>query len=408
MLILLTSSFPYGTGEAFLENEMPFLEKAFERIVIISNATTKGNERPVAAHVQVISQPYHLTTAQKVFSLKGVLSPLVREEFKTIRHSYKLGLSTRIINTVLHSYYKAQQTALLLDKLLQGTDLTTVTLYSYWADDNAMACAYYRKLHPAVKAITRAHAWDIYFERHTPAYLPFRNFILQHLNACYCISQNGVEYINKLTALQYTDKIHLARLGTLRHNNTLPATPSTPVIISCSNIIPLKRVNLIIEALATINTPVEWIHFGSGPLLNTMKELAAGLLATKPHVHYTFTGQVSNTDVLKYYAASPASVFINVSETEGLPVSIMEAMSFGIPAIATNVGGVKEIVTDNKNGVLLPPNPTVNEVAAALQSFLSLSAEQSTAMRQAAYKTWYEQYNADKNFPAFVQSVTAL
>jgi len=46
-----------------------------------------------------------------------------------------------------------------------------------------------------------------------------------------------------------------------------------------------------------------------------------------------------HNDVLNYYASNPVDVFINTSSSEGLPVSIMEAMSFGIPVIATNVGG---------------------------------------------------------------------
>ncbi|MFR4320263.1 MAG: glycosyltransferase [Blautia massiliensis (ex Durand et al. 2017)] len=44
---------------------------------------------------------------------------------------------------------------------------------------------------------------------------------------------------------------------------------------------------------------------------------------------------------------------MNVSSSEGIPVSIMEATSFGIPGIATDAGGTKEIIRDKENGVLL-------------------------------------------------------
>ena len=46
-------------------------------------------------------------------------------------------------------------------------------------------------------------------------------------------------------------------------------------------------------------------------------------------------------------------LFVNMSLSEGIPVSIMEAISFGIPIIATNVGGNAEIVND-ETGVLIP------------------------------------------------------
>ena len=61
-------------------------------------------------------------------------------------------------------------------------------------------------------------------------------------------------------------------------------------------------------------------------------------------------------------------MFINVSSTEGIPVSIMEAMSFGIPVIATAVGGTPEIV-NNENGYLLSKDPSAKELAEVIQNF---------------------------------------
>ena len=56
--------------------------------------------------------------------------------------------------------------------------------------------------------------------------------------------------------------------------------------------------------------------------------------------------------------------FITTSSTEGLPVSIQEAMAAGIPIIGTNVGGIPEMI--DGNGVLLSANPSNKEVAEAI------------------------------------------
>lgn len=55
------------------------------------------------------------------------------------------------------------------------------------------------------------------------------------------------------------------------------------------------------------------------------------------------------------YSEHPVDVFINLSTNEGVPVSIMEAISFDIPIVATDVGGTSEIVTD-ETGILVSSN----------------------------------------------------
>ena len=64
-------------------------------------------------------------------------------------------------------------------------------------------------------------------------------------------------------------------------------------------------------------------------------------------------GAIQNVEVYKYYNEHCADLFINVSSSEGLPVSIMEAISFGIPVIATDVGGTGEIVKNGISGFLI-------------------------------------------------------
>ena len=102
----------------------------------------------------------------------------------------------------------------------------------------------------------------------------------------------------------------------------------------------------------------------------------------------------------------PSDVLVNVSASEGIPVSIMEAQSCSIPVVATAVGGVPEIVTE-QNGRLLGENPTPSEIAESLAGLLE-DRELRMKKRRASRQMWSDKYNADRNFHAFAESIISL
>ena len=99
-------------------------------------------------------------------------------------------------------------------------------------------------------------------------------------------------------------------------------------------------------------------------------------------------------------------VFVNVSSTEGTPVSIMEAVSCGIPVLATAVGGNVEIVQE-RNGYLLSENPTPDEIADALLIVCD-NREEILKKRKGSRAVWQERYNETTNFEAFAQALVEI
>ena len=83
---------------------------------------------------------------------------------------------------------------------------------------------------------------------------------------------------------------------------------------------------------------------------------------------------------------------------------MMEAMSFGVPVLASKVGGTPEIV-DNQNGLLLSEFPNVTNLKKAIYFFYELSDNEFMKKRKKAYSTWKDKFNADKNYNIFVDSV---
>ena len=118
-------------------------------------------------------------------------------------------------------------------------------------------------------------------------------------------------------------------------------------------------------------------------------------------------GHVPNNEVISWFKKNNPNLFISLSSYEGIPVSIMESMSFGIPVIATAVGGVPEIV-NNDNGYLLESDPSAETVAEKITEFFNLSIEEKNQKRNFAYKTWEERYNAEINYRLFIKDMLSL
>ncbi|MDX1371543.1 MAG: glycosyltransferase, partial [Nitrososphaeraceae archaeon] len=245
--------------------------------------------------------------------------------------------------------------------------------------------------------VTRVHGWDLYFEVSEIKMLPFRSYISEHLDYIFPISEKGKQYILDVWKIKDESKVFLQRLG-VKSALKPHSTKNKFTIVSCANLIPLKRVSLLLHALQHIDFPISWIHFGDGPLFKRMHEQVQ-LLPSNIEVH--LMGRVDNRKVLDFYKENKVNLFINTSSSEGIPVSIMEAMSFGIPCIATDVGGNYEIV-NNENGRLISPNPSKKEIADTLTGFATMEQEEWKEYSDHAYKTWKTKFNAEVNYPRFV------
>ncbi|MEE1279017.1 MAG: glycosyltransferase, partial [Acutalibacteraceae bacterium] len=161
-----------------------------------------------------------------------------------------------------------------------------------------------------------------------------------------------------------------------------------------------------LEKRANARKKIEWVHIGDGPLMSDMQNYAKQKLA-KTNIEYRFLGQLALSDVHKYYESAKVNLFVNCSDTEGTPVSVMEAMSYGIPCIARNVGGMAEVLTD-ECGVLLDADAGSDEISAAIEQMYSLDSKVYLEKRANARKKIEDEFDAAKNFKDYILRVTAL
>ncbi len=113
--------------------------------------------------------------------------------------------------------------------------------------------------------------------------------------------------------------------------------------------------------------PLKLMIVGKGSLLNELKALAAEL-NIEQDVH--FTGFVDPEQIPAYHNLFTVEVFPSVSDSESFGVAVIEASACGKPVVVSNVGGLAEVVENNKTGILVPPKDS-EKIAGAVEKLLT-------------------------------------
>lgn len=397
-LILFTHSFPFGHSEAFLETEIKYLSESFEEIIIFPMyANTRKEKREVPNNVRI----YEMKNGRSA-KIKSILNSLIdRQMSEWLLKELKIaqGHGVRGVAAMVNWFGWAK---IARDSLVtyfnNEEDQSNYIIYCYWQNPSALGSVLFKEKFKDAVIYSRAHGGDLYVERHKPPYIPFQFKVIQELTRLFTISQQGKNYLlNKYTGIS-PNHIKVSRLGIDGddYRNDAPKGKEL-VIVSCSYLVPVKRVEIIVKALKELDIPVVWHHIGSGPEENKIQEL---IKALPPNINARLEGNLTNLEVLQFYKKHPVDLFVNVSSSEGIPVTIMEAFRYGIPAYATEVGGVPEIVSDS-SGKLLPVDISPGQLSSYFGEFYRLSIEEKEALRTNARETWEKSYNAAKNYTDF-------
>ncbi len=139
---------------------------------------------------------------------------------------------------------------------------------------------------------------------------------------------------------------------------------------------PVKDYPTLLEAFARLPATARLAIAGGGALIGELLGAASQLGITR---RVRFLGFVP--DVERWMQA--ADGFVLSSRWEGLPMAALEAAACALPAAATDVGGVREVVVPGETGFLAPPGDQ-GALAAAMRRLMELSAEERAAMGQRA------------------------
>ena len=404
-LLLITNGFPYGNSEkGFITTEVEELSHFFEIHILfllnkeLINEGIQGEDICWKESYPLISPKLSISIALRQIVKKDVLSELQRA--RSIK-----GVNFHIARSVLSYSARADiYQKIILDICgKQCIDL----IYTYWCTPATLAAVRLKQL-SSIKVVTRFHGYDLYNERADTGWLPFRHEIGSLCDKLFFVSKAGKDYFNSNWNFESKSKVSYLGCPDMQQDQT--AKSNALHIASCSNLIPLKRVHLIIEALEQLPDSVEvsWIHIGGGELLPILQEEASVRLATKP-VRYKFYGAVPHDDVERIFKSENVNLFITTSATEGgVPISLVEAFSMGIPAIGTDVGGIPEAIRDGYNGFLLRKNAAVSEISLALMKYALKSPEERAIFSLNARTTWEQHFNARDKAKEFCRDLQDL
>jgi glycosyltransferase involved in cell wall biosynthesis len=415
-LLFITKMFPFGTGEEFLENEIRYLAVGFDEVIVLATAAGASarqtramptNAVAIAADIPPVSKLNFAISPGRAASLKEFTSGY---DHHMQRFHPERWLYFRYFVRKVHAVREAILTLFVNDVLDAGR---LSLMYSFWFHDTALAALLVREaLGLDVPVIARAGGYDLYEGASPVGYHPLRLWALEHIDRVFPVSKEGKAYLDQKFP-GFSAKTEVAYTGVgdrgIGPCASWQGERLSFAIVSCSGLVVGKRLDVLVEALALLEgmspCALRWTHFGSGEQENRIRRLARRRLK---RTDWVLAGQVSNSRLMGFYRESPVDAFISVSRSEGGPVAAMEALSFGIPIVATRVGSVGESMADGTAGVSLPPDAGPEVVAEGLLSLMRRSPDDYRALRGEARLLWERRFNTQKNYVAFVSGLREL
>lgn len=401
-IVLLTDAYPFSGGENFLETELPYSKGE----ILIFPYQEQGSEaciRKLSSDNLIVYK--RNKTKRNIFNKLNCISSLINLEtwdeiFWMIKQK-KMNLTN--LKEMLYFHNESIKYINWIKSELN--DKSEYIFYSYWMFVQAFAAIKLKKEFRNSLSLTRCHGFDIYEERHKALYIPFRMEIFNNMNLICPISKQGENYLKDRYQLDdiLIKTYYLGSDNSILKKDNFSSNKNLFKIISCSNINENKRLHLIIDALALVNQSVEWTHIGSGELFDDITFLAKTTLPT--NIKFKFIGQIEHKEIESYYNENSYNLFINVSNSEGLPVSIMEACSWGIPVIATNVGGTSEIVINGENGYTIERDFEPQTLANLVNDIIFMDETSYEKMCLNSKKIWSKKFNARKNYLDFYKQI---
>jgi glycosyltransferase involved in cell wall biosynthesis len=410
-LVVFTASFPYteAVEGTFIGAELPYLQERFDRIIVVP--ASRGGDREIVSSQILIDDGYAVLRPNALLPASVVRAPRNPILYGELRRRPATLFQPTAAGKLLRCTGNAIAGARWLELAAKRwrIDPRRTLFYSYWLSVATLAAAHFTRRHGG-RLISRAHGGDLFHERHRPPYIPCQAAMLGGLDGLFLACNAAQAYVRD----RFPDiplRTEVWHLGVPQPPAPNPGPDDSRVcrIVSCAFLTEVKRVDLLLAGLASFarshaTRRIDWHHFGGGPLENQLQQHAREILPGS--VTCSWHGSVSNDTIHDFYRTHHVDAFVTTTQSEGgVPVSIMEAQSYGIPVIAPAVGGIPDIVSPSVNGFLLTANPSPQEVAGAIRR---LTAPPTESMRRASREVAATRFNAAVNFRTFAERIRAL
>ena len=406
-IILITSEYPYGLNETFIHNEVKFYEKIKNLDITFLPSKRKDYQRKLNFSFKLdssLSKKKNKTISSKIyFFLKSLKYRVFYKELFRVLFTKPLAIR--------HFAFSISNFAFYLEFFESYFDIkksySNVIVYTYWNNEITYALQHLKYKYN-FKLVSRIHGYDLFKERRPYNYMPLKIHFYENINKVFAVSINTLNYLRDNyrfrkeiidhSYLGVKDPLHITQL-----NN-----PNKLHVVSCSRIESVKRLDILIESLIHLSIKrkdikIYWSHFGDGYLKNKLINKYKDKLN---EFSYTFYGNVENQKLYNFYSKNKIDLFINSSESEGLPISILEALSFGIPVIAPDIGGISEVIKNKSNGILLRKNHNYKDLLYAIEIFID--NDNKLLFKENSYKMFKNKFELNLNYSKFFKKIETI
>ena len=349
-IVYVTTTFPYAEGEAFLIPEIGAITRRGHEVLIVPRSPggeiVHGDARPLLG----------TTVAQPLFSrqvARAAWAEVRRDPRRALRPLLLL-LKSRNPEVFLKNL-AVYAKGLWLARIAREWGATHI--HAHWAATVTTIAMVAGEVSAIPWSFT-AHRFDVVENNLLPLKARRAAFVRY-------ISQSGLGMAGRLGASGGNARVlHMGvdvpELPTGTAAAESSQQPGRGVILCPANLLPVKGHKYLIEALAALwQRGIElslWIA-GQGELRGPLQRQVE-LLGLTDAVR--FLGQVSHAELLRFYEERKISFVVLPSvdlgdgEHEGIPVALIEAMSYGVPVVSTETGGIPELLQGGA-GLLVPP-----------------------------------------------------
>ena len=209
---------------------------------------------------------------------------------------------------------------------------------------------------------------------------------------------------NFILNLGFKNKIEIINNGVfIPEENTNIFTNDQINITIVSRLVSHKNIKKIIRAISDLNDPLIYLNIiGDGPELNQLQRIS---LESNNKDNIIFHGKLNRDDINHIFLKS--DIYIQASNYEGLPHSLLEAMSYGIPVLCTPVGECKEILGNEDRGYILDLPVSKNNIKSKISQIIG---EKDIANKKGERGKDFinEKYNLTNSFNLYKNLFTRL
>jgi N-acetyl-alpha-D-glucosaminyl L-malate synthase BshA len=322
---------------------------------------------------------------------------------------YQAGLVFHQVNTPSYPLFREPQYVLsLANKVVQvSREVDLEIIHAHYAIPHATAALLSRQVleaggHAVPRVVTTLHGTDITLVGSDPSFSEIVAYSIESSDGVTAVSQSLRESTRRELGVRRSIEVIPNCLdSSIYYRRSVPALrkrfapdAATKLVIHVSNFRPVKRIDAVMDVFARISraVPARLLLVGDGPELGTAYRLGREL-GIAPLVE-TLGAQ---EDVIPLLSA--ADVFLLPSAQESFGLAALEAMACGVPVVASNVGGLPEVIASGVSGFLRDPTDHQGMAADAVALLKDPGLHQRVT--EAASARVREEFSVDRVVPMY-------